>query len=837
MKYYHIIYNSSEKPMDGGVGFGIRTATEGTPQELLKAVKGIKFFTDDWETYDKKPTPAQMKENPSAIEAVPRNYAVTSLNDEQGKTYYVVARRAYVGFDYGFYKSGNVTRPGNYVIDFYVFDTAPESSVYQILYENALPGSNHFIPESVQPVADNAEMKEISVGAQPPLPVSDKPFTARVENVLDKDVVVLFFHYLKARQHNRKLVVRANPAKALRLMADLYRMLEPETARTVRVYLNLRSQGVNDNFDIYFIHEDYPHQVYTELYDYIEADTATLPDTEEAKVFGASLTKLVTATFDANRDDVYDTLKWLMMPEYNLVKSLGKRTNESFFCYCIQPGNFMYDNLMDAQGRPDDELLGVLAPYTRKEAKNAARFNLLVAEAMNEATPQNVIGRVGEYNHFMESGFDLERITEEVKQNVCAQLLSDVRLFRKALDTHTLDGLKKFFVKEIFESRHEYADTDVLDTYMLSLYKWFLTDAELAKKENMLYGRFMKRDMAGDIFCTIVDDVFGSNPDVKIKFFAEVLHEAYKPFAVVWPYMQKYLNDSAARYDFLEEFAAKNADEAYAPMFYYSILRNKALYDTPAAVAKLAAVLKKNEKLHGLVAANYEKEGIYTAFYHKLKEGFKKNPEEAFEAIRRSVIDVLPIKNKRHEYYVFAVYLQMVCTASTENVAKYYTNNDLKLIYDVINEQADARYFGELLPLFVRAAGHGIIEPKDLAAKYREYNPEAGTLDMLRKLVADKSRLDMIAAVCEVNQVKFKEALELAEQLGLNSAGIESFMTEYYAGDYKSYKFKHKVKNVFSSFKNIFGSKKKEDDGNDAPEARPDEHDGQTDSKPTDKKK
>ena len=48
MKYYHIIYNSSEKPMDGGVGFGIRTATEGTPDGLIKAVKSINFFTVEY---------------------------------------------------------------------------------------------------------------------------------------------------------------------------------------------------------------------------------------------------------------------------------------------------------------------------------------------------------------------------------------------------------------------------------------------------------------------------------------------------------------------------------------------------------------------------------------------------------------------------------------------------------------------------------------------------------------------------------------------------------------------------------------------------------------------
>ena len=61
MKYYHVIYNSSEASMLGGTGFGLRTATEGTPDSLLKAIDALNLFpADDWEPYQNTPTPEQI---------------------------------------------------------------------------------------------------------------------------------------------------------------------------------------------------------------------------------------------------------------------------------------------------------------------------------------------------------------------------------------------------------------------------------------------------------------------------------------------------------------------------------------------------------------------------------------------------------------------------------------------------------------------------------------------------------------------------------------------------------------------------------------------------------
>lgn len=816
MKYYHIIYNSSEKPMVGGVGFGIRTATEGTPKELLKAINGITFFASDWESYSNKPSAAKMKEDPSSIEIVPKNYAVTGITDGQGRTYTLIARRAYVGFDYGFYKNGVPTRPGNYVIDYYVFDSTPDSSVYEILYEKALPGSNHFIPMSVRPTEDNEEMREISVGAQPPLPPVDKPFTAAVDNALDKDVVRLFFTYLKSRQNGRKLVVKANRDKALKLTADLYRMLDPESAKTLRVYVNHRSQGINDNFDIFFIHEDYPHQIYPALYDYIEIDSAVMPDTEESRTFGDQMENFVKDSFKENKDDIHDTLKWLMMPEYTTVKRLSDPTIESFFFYCIQPNNFTYENLFP-DGKPNDEFLKVLYDYTKNDDTKIGKFKEIVIEKMNDATPEDVVGLIKEYNHLIKMGFNLDDVTETVKHNVCTRLLSDIGIFKEAIDTMGISAIGKFFDKEVFERNNGYLDQSTLDTYMPSLYKWFMTGQEDKNIEEFLYSRFLKRNMSRDVFHRIIDDVYGTDEDSKIDFFIRCLKEKGMDFPTIWPYLSHYLDRSPRIYDFTEIFSEHTDDPEYAPMFHHSIIKKKRHYAMPENIGKLTEILSINPGLKLLVVRNNKTDGIYDELYRNLDTSVEKDPCATLEVLRKNIIDSnLDLDLKDDRFKILEVYLYLKCSKDT-SIINDCKHQLLKQVYEKLNDHSDKELFDALLPYFVKASRQGVIVPLDLASQFRKYHPveEISTDIMLKRLAPYKDWTDMIGAViATVDNKPFKEAMEIANVIGMDEENIDKLLTRFYEKDYNTYKRNQKIKNIFSSVGKLFKSKNKDKEEN-----------------------
>lgn len=497
------------------------------------------------------------------------------------------------------------------------------------------------------------------------------------------------------------------------------------------------------------------------------------------------------------------------MPEYETVKSCSKLTINSFFCYCIQPNNFMYDNLKDSSGNLNDKFLMVLCAYVKKNDKNAERFNHVVTETMNDMSAPNVIKLISEYNHLQSLGFNLADITEKVKHNVCVQLLSDTKIFKNALETLTLNGLKKFFVKSIFESKKDFVDTDILDNYMVQLYKWFFCPEELELKSrfNVLYNRFMKRDMQNTIFCSIIDDLLGEDEDIKIKFFILILQRELKPVNLVWPYIERYLAKTSTNFDFIQIFESKINIEEYAPLFYHSILENKVSYENPDNVCRLTSYLKNNKELKRLVEVNYERDLLYKGFYKYIKSNCSKNPQQALTLINDNILDFLKVKDQ--SFSILAYYLNIVVTGDCTN-AKQLNADSLKLIYREINEQQNLNLFNELLPDFIRISLKGLISASDVAFQFAAYYPQVCTIDMLNRLIpsTNKNWVEMIAAILiDVKGENFQTALDIVTEFGLDSDISERLFAKFYEKEYIAYKRKKKLKKIFVSLKEHFSFK------------------------------
>ena len=56
MKYYHLIYNSSEKGISGSYGFGIRSITENAPADLGQLLTDNQLFRFKYINAGKLPT-------------------------------------------------------------------------------------------------------------------------------------------------------------------------------------------------------------------------------------------------------------------------------------------------------------------------------------------------------------------------------------------------------------------------------------------------------------------------------------------------------------------------------------------------------------------------------------------------------------------------------------------------------------------------------------------------------------------------------------------------------------------------------------------------------------
>ena len=804
MNYYHIIYNSSESSMTGGAGFGIRTATEGTPESLIEAIKDINLFNDMWEDLSNQPTSAQIKEHPEIMDDIAKYYAVTSITDKQGKVFHIIARRAFVGFNYAFYSNGIPTRPGNYVIDYYAFEEQPESSVYQILYENALPESNHFIPASVRPTEDNEEMRTISLGKQAALPVETKPFEADVKDSLDKDVVKLFFTYLKARQNGKKLVVRVTKERAHTLAADFYRMLDRKSATEIHTLVNHRSNGINNYFDIYFILPDYPHQLYPGLYEHMDLDKDGMPDTDEAKAFSKEILSLVSSDFRNNKAQIDDILRWLMMPEYSTVKKMSKETIDLFFLYCIQPHIFSYANLKHSS----DEFLRVLSDYTKKDTTNGRHFDHLVREAMDTCTTENVIDLITDFHKFETFDFNMKDNTQAVAGSVSRCILSSPIFFCKVLDRHTVKGVRQFFDKTVFEEHCNYVEEKALYPYMLDLYRIFLAETELASKDNMLYNRFVLPDMEKKYLIPIIDDTYGNDNDAKVRFFITILQKRVKPTGMIWELLEHYLKQGTCP-DLLDAFSDRLTEGEYAPLFYYSIKANRNPYQTISGVEHLTEILEGNNQLKQLVSNGFNSDSLYTPFLGEIKRLYKNNHEKANEALNKLNSNVIGFLNIKNESFAnLAMYLNMVAYDRYDEMPASIT----PAMFSLVKELEDRDSFDRLLPAFLKAADKKSIAPKDLISLYESFNPGVDVkeeIDDLNAAVADPLKLDIILR--ERKKMTFKKALEIVSTLDMKENWKEAFFENSYAKEYKSYKRNQKIKGFFKAVINVFIPKKKED--------------------------
>lgn len=805
MKYYHIIYNSSEKSMDGGVGFGIRTATEGTPEGLLRAIKDIQFFTDDWESYENKPTPAQIKDNPSSLERIPMNYAVTEIVDCQGVHYHVIARRAYVGFDYGFYKNGMPTRPGNYVIDYYVFDDIPERNAYEILYEDAKDGANHFVPKSVCPTIDNAEMVQISLGMQPALPIESKDFSAHLEDCLDKDVVRLFFAYLQAKKEGQKLVVSVSQKKSAKLLADFYRMFDSKSAAGIRSYINLRTQGTNENFDIFFIHDDYPHQIYPGLFHFLDLKTTSMPDTQEARNFALDMESFVTRNFENHRSDLDDILKWLAMPEFDMVKNLSKKTNDAFFRYCIHPEGFMYEDLRNEDGSLNKELVEVLCHYINRKQGNSSRLNKVVLDALNSVSPDTVISQLSDYNALCEFGVNLDVITKEVQDSICFQLLSSVELLKKGIDEIGYDNLQKFFVHSLFVKKSEYQDSPLLDKYIVKLYKLFNEDGELENKVNILC-RFLKRDMDFSIMCDMIEDIMPKADD-RLNFFSLALKKDLFPFSIIWKYYNYYLEKIAQCPNFIDEFKEKHSEALYAPMFYYYLKRNRSNLRS-SQLSEITSLLEKNIKLKRLVEDGFSKDNIYKAIFAEIDLLCDNNPDHAHRLIQENILGFLNVRDE--QWIILDAYIKLI-RGDVSSIIKTYDEHLICEVFDKVKGHKNKKLFDLLLSRFLMLTKKGLIPIESIVDTYCQFYPEKDTESMLGEMDDHRGWQQLLEYVLiDKHRTTFRESLRILSNLGYNDVVIGPFLNEYYGMEYRVYKLTDKIKKGFSSIVMTISNMKKD---------------------------
>lgn len=426
MKYYHVIYNSSQKGLNGSNGFGIRTATEGTPREYLDAVvKGVadnKFA--NVVTSCNVPTPQELMENDGkAILRVPPRYFFMPLDIPGGRKIYALGRNIYVGFTETFYykdKEGKIMgksgRMGTYLIDIYLFETCPPQDVFDILYEQPKDDGlndkyNRFVPLDPSPNVNNVEMANLTTGDPILLKVEEHKFTSKVTAISPK-LTDLLLAIIDAKLSKRQLFVKYPWQQTHQLIADAFRFLPQDKFPQLTFSTNYTGNGFNAPGDILFMNEYYKAQ-YTGKGLFVNLETENYQG-NESKAFRDSIENALRLN---ELDKIHKIVNWVLSPEYERMGNASGDTKAVMFIYSQMPDDFNISKVEQAANR--DELVGVMAQYFKGASSNATLFiQLLTDKIDNCQSLEQIIEAVKDLEYYKGRGIDVSPIVANQQKHI-----------------------------------------------------------------------------------------------------------------------------------------------------------------------------------------------------------------------------------------------------------------------------------------------------------------------------------------------------------------------------------------------------------------------------------
>lgn len=471
MKYYHIVYNSSQRTQDGSTGLGIRTYTKGTPKEYINLLKDNEFF--NYTSGDLiQPSPKTLMEDGKIILNYPATYRFTKLfSAETDKAIYVLSRTVSVGFDYPYYVKFVAARVDNFVTDAYVFEEPPTAKVFEILYENPATGSACFIPRDRVPSPENEEMRVLSIGEMALLEEEEKPFSSQELKQVSELAFEFLFAYIESRRLHLPLLVKCTAADAPTLMADLMRLLPDEIRKEAFFYTNYQLEGVKEGYKFFFVNEHYKYdydstgQYY--VFDMTQNDKVV---TDESGSFCEEWKKLF---FNGNKDEYLKRLFWVLSPAYELVRGESETTKRVFFEYMVDQKSFNFNHVFHG----DEELLISLRDFFEKDRKNQQLFDkqletFLISDRIKGGDLLSLLSFVEKLES---KGYNLSEDIANAKNAVSIKLLETPETLKTALDSLGIEKLSKYFDKQVFEGKKAYLEAEELKKEWPKIYKYFYT--------------------------------------------------------------------------------------------------------------------------------------------------------------------------------------------------------------------------------------------------------------------------------------------------------------------------------------------------------------------------
>lgn len=471
MKYYHLIYNSSEKSVSGSAGLGVRCHTEGMPQEIIDCMNSIGLFSYSSGNLN-QPNPKALFEEPGKMDEYPITYRFFKLPlTIEGREYYVLSRTVSVGFDYPYYIKFQPARVDNFVLDAYVFESMPTLNDLQIFYEDPKENSIRFLPKSPVPSENNEDMKLLSVGKMDLFAPEERSFTCNELPSLDNDkdsITKILFAIIESKMSGKKVVIKSDPNDAVRLMVGTIRVA-PFLQKDLTFVTNYQVEGAQNEYNVFFVNEFYPFDYsYGNQYVIIDLTQECTINSQEKNLYFNDLYNNISD----NSSEVKKYIDWVLSSEYNKVKSCSAETINNVFKYLTSPKEFTIETMFPK----NDEVWGAMKSIFDNSEKQR-HFDQCYSELLKSTSDETkIVDSLKKSEELIDYGFKVLPVVDKLKKETSKHVLTSVESFSNLLSEFGVEKIKHYLDKDICKTKNDYLTTPELKRYWIDLFVLFLPE-------------------------------------------------------------------------------------------------------------------------------------------------------------------------------------------------------------------------------------------------------------------------------------------------------------------------------------------------------------------------
>ena len=754
MKIYQIIYNSSASGLSGSSGFGVRTASEGTPQNYIKEVSSNSLFHKYLPGKFNIPSDAIFK-SPERIYEYPRGYYYKILQID-GKKVYVIGRIVNICFEQSFYVTGSkTTRSGNYVAHVLMTDEFPGKKVFNLLAESAKDDEAYFIPRDYTPVQTNPELVELTVGKpQSALPLLSEKFP-KLPMKWDAKSLDLLFSYRAALKEQKPIMVSLSDAVTASTVSMFMNLLPDSLVEETTFVINHQTDSYAKDVKIAFINEYYQYTVYPNLCTYINLMDGSRQADKIEEIWRPILEKALNDNDDTR---VEQLVNWVFgrMADDNVNSSAD--LNEALFNYSQKPSEFTLNTIDKV-----DNILDVINKYVKQGDITAKHLNNLVIELLKDAAELDDFAKVIDYcEKIYKAGLDASEAKSCIQSKFTDFVISDSENLYNAFVLLKDTILRKYSITEKYP-KFEKVIPEVLSKY---------TDMQ----QVIMFAKYLQNDSRA-----------------RVETYVMLLNKAPE-------YIRQYssLLDSdkadAEKADYIAAYKAHHDNTAFAQLFYQQVRRESETRATIEVLKKIFDLSEVNTEFTGLI---FDDKQIYSAIYNRVKRDIRKEDySKVKKAIEAYIFSLLPTDSKDRKQWQL---LHDVLSLELPN-----DNRKIFSFYDLAKEIMHVEALKKVAPLCFEVLGKDDIEEFLLLLKQHDIMTDSRIV-VLALSKKSKHHLSYVIPVAKMYEYDYDKIFDLILQCGISEKETKKIIKSDFPELYK----KHRRDTFFAKIKSLFTKKKK----------------------------